>query len=365
MIYPYRKHNTFQHSLNQPMCMYYLIDLYLCFLTYLSTVSVSVNLLPIDQQFYDDQHPVCSTFLAIALARGTSSWTNNVQGWSPALPWLYYANGIDACSDLQFSGRASLRNEFETYVVAVYLLDGTFKGFRPMNTLLTYCGEPAPYSGFGGGTSSSNAFTQFGSGEINHYNCDLATLLTKPQEFYELYLADPRGAGNGLYPAPVRVVNLRNKGSNPNNFQPKGLLCDGGDVLVRRFFLYDIVSGVTASSGAYPQVTKATFVTSLHHHYHHHHHHHHHHHCHSHGHVLTMIPSSSFFTTQILRYAQNISLTLALQPGKPRQYLPPVLTLQFVEAKAPAANSGAGYNAKPYTVYGSFTADMTSFNTGE
>ena len=283
-----------------------------------------------------------------------------MQGWSTALPWLYYANGIDACSDLQFSGRATLRNEYETYVVAVYQLDGTFKGFRPMNTLLTYCGEPAPYSGFGGGTSSSDAFTQFGSGEINHYNCDLATLLAKPQEFYELYLADPRGAGNGLYPAPVRIVNLRNKGSNPNNFQPKGMLCDGGDVLVRRFFLYDIVSGVTASSGAYPQVTKPTLVKFSRHHHHHHHHHHpslpwsctHHH-------------PSSFITTQILRYAQNISLNLALQPGKPHQYLPPVLTLQFVEAQAPAANSGAGYSVRPYTVYGSFTMDMTSFNTGE
>ena len=212
-----------------------------------------------------------------------------MQGWSSALPWLYYANGIDACSDLQFSGRASLRWEYETYVVAVYQLDGTFKGFRPLNTFLTYCGEPAPYSGYGGGTSSSNAYTQFGSGEVNHYKCDLATLLAKPQEFYELYLADPRGAGNALYPAPVRVTNLRSKFVNPNNFQPKGMLCDSGDVLVRRFFLYDIVSGITASSGQYPQVAKPTptprsLITVLHRHRYHHlhlsspsHHRHRHH----------------------------------------------------------------------------------------
>ena len=276
-----------------------------------------------------------------------------MQGWSTALPWLYYANGIDACSDLQFSGRASLRNEYITYVVAVYQLDGTFKGFRPMNTLLTYCGEPAPYSGFGGGTSSSNAYTQFGSGEINKYKCALATLLAKTQEFYELYLADPRGAGNGLYPVPVRVVNLRSKGSNPNNFQPKGMLCDGGDVLVRRFFLYDIASGVTASSGGYPQVTRLSSLSCM-------------------QHLLTTfvlysltIAMHRYILPQILCYAQNISLTVALKPGSPHQYLPPTLTLQFAEAQAPAANSGPGYSVGSYTVYGSYTMDMTAFNTGE
>jgi len=39
------------------------------------------------------------------------------------------------------------------------------------------------------------------------------------QEFYELYLADPRAPGNAFYPAPVRIVNLRAKGTYPNNFQ--------------------------------------------------------------------------------------------------------------------------------------------------
>ena len=155
-----------------------------------------------------------------------------------------------------------------------------------MDTLLTYCGQRMPFSASGGGTSSSNAFTQFGSGEQNTYQCDVITLLTKPQvppepfythpspppppthtahhtprtaqtrafqlsrcvaslphpppprpfcchgapyptppyppsvqEFYELYLADPRAPGNAFYPAPVRIVNLRAKGTYPNNFQ--------------------------------------------------------------------------------------------------------------------------------------------------
>lgn len=50
-----------------------------------------------------------------------------------------------------------------------------------MDTLLTYCGQRMPFSASGGGTSSSNAFTQFGSGEQNTYQCDVITLLTKPQ----------------------------------------------------------------------------------------------------------------------------------------------------------------------------------------
>ena len=69
--------------------------------------------------------------------------------------------------------------------------------------------------------------------------------------------------------------------------QPSGLQCDNGDVLVRRFFLYDVVTGLTAGSGQVPQV---------------------------------------------LRYASQISLSLAVVAGKPRQFLPPVLTLKVRRA---------------------------------
>ena len=78
-------------------------------------------------QFYDDAHPACSAFAAIQTARGTTAFSNNVQGWYNALPWLYYANGVSACSDTAYSGRASLRDDYLTYMVGVYALDGTFK----------------------------------------------------------------------------------------------------------------------------------------------------------------------------------------------------------------------------------------------
>jgi len=78
-------------------------------------------------QFYDDAHPACTAISAIQAARGTSAFTNNVQGWHNALPWLYYANGVSACADTAYSGRASLRYNYLTYMVGVYALDGTFK----------------------------------------------------------------------------------------------------------------------------------------------------------------------------------------------------------------------------------------------
>lgn len=75
----------------------------------------------------------------------------------------------------------------------------------------------------------------------------MAQLVLSEQLFYELFLNDVNA--NLLYPVPVRLVNQRVQGVQVNsNFIPKNSFCDSSDVLVRRFTLYDVVTGVTSAS---------------------------------------------------------------------------------------------------------------------
>ena len=57
-------------------------------------------------------------------------------------------------------------------------------------------------------------------------------------------------------PLPKPVTQLPSPSPHPvthcSGVQPSGLQCDNGDVLVRRFFLYDVVTGLTAGSGQVP-----------------------------------------------------------------------------------------------------------------
>jgi hypothetical protein len=67
-------------------------------------------------------------------------------------------------------------------------------------------------------------------------------LKTTNQYFYELFLYDPNP--KKYHPIPVRIKNLASGNGYPNSQDPY-FLCDNGNVLVRRFFLYDIVSSIT------------------------------------------------------------------------------------------------------------------------
>ena len=91
-----------------------------------------------------------------------------------------------------------------------HALSSHTQGFRPMDTLLTYCGQRMPFSASGGGTSSSNAFTQFGSGEQNTYQCDVITLLTKPQVPPEPFYTPPS-------PPPPLAVAFRSLPHSPTS----------------------------------------------------------------------------------------------------------------------------------------------------
>lgn len=197
-------------------------------------------------QLYDDSTGACKAFDDIVALRGTSGLTNSIVNWGIGMPWLYVANGIAACSDTQFRPKVTLLNYDLKYVVASYTLNGTFNGFSELDTLFTFCAPRAPYTSVGGGSSSSTGWQIFGATEMSSYSCDLDTLATREQLFYELYLFDVTQKSH-LYPVPVRIVGAKRGGIKLNSLYPRSQ-CDASDMLVRRFMLFDMVSGMTSAS---------------------------------------------------------------------------------------------------------------------
>lgn len=127
-----------------------------------------------------------------------------------------------------------------------------------MNTLFSYCSRAAPNSHKGGGSSTSTQWTIFGSTEDLKFSCDLQSLVPSAPSlsddeagatvFYELFLLDT--ATSLLTPVPVRIINAVRDGGRPNGFVTGSgaALCSGGGLHSRRFFLLDVVSGLSEDS---------------------------------------------------------------------------------------------------------------------
>lgn len=263
-------------------------------------------------QLYDDQSTACSTYQSITLGRGIN-YVSNVTNWVTGMPWLYFAGGSSACFATINTQSVTLKNYQLQYVLGTFTMNGTFLGYSSLDSLLSYCSRPGPRSSTGGGANSNSKYQYFADVTLDKYACDLTSLYNKPQRFYELYLV-----GSSFVPVPVRVVNLRTgaTSSKPNKLNPSKNLCDSGDVLVRRFYLFDVVSGLSTGSTGLPVV---------------------------------------------MRYASNIILEVSQVKGGVRNVYPPVLTLQYTEISPPAIGSSAAIAY--YTVEGRFTSNLDSFFT--
>jgi meckelin len=201
-------------------------------------------------QMYDSSSDACDAFISAVEARTTT--INDINNFVKGMPWLYIAGSstsYSTCTSTTFKSRASLNQQALYYLLSTYTMNGTFVGFQRLETVLQYCGENAPRSKKGGGTSSSTGWQYFGASEVSSYSCNLTTLTTKEQYFYELFLYDSKMSS--YHPIPVRIRQLESNNEYPNKQIPT-YLCDDGDVLVRRFFLYDVVSSLSSSSSSKP-----------------------------------------------------------------------------------------------------------------
>ncbi len=192
---------------------------------------------------YDPAMEPCSFFhnvIASANAFDSAFYDTN---WKVGYPWMDYsastATLLSLPDKVQFKvslgSTTTAINSLPLYL-AKWSFDGTYLGFEPLTDQLTLC--PAA-------RTVVDEVRRFGSNINYECNIDLRTLLDKgmtdEQVYYSLWLVD--SAQGGVYvDVPVLIRNMRDLGGGKPNAQDNN---KANWVLVRRFFLFDRLSGIT------------------------------------------------------------------------------------------------------------------------
>lgn len=274
-------------------------------------------------KYYDDASPPCKTFTAIAASR---SKTYDVTNWGKGMPWVYYEAASTPCKDESIQMSMSLTGKVLNYVVATYTLNGTFLGYSDVATFFSYCTMTFPDTAKGGGTSTSTQWTVFGSTEHINFKCNLNSLLRTTQYFYELFLYDDKA--DTLVPIPVRPTNLIRGGGRPNKlYSGREDLCSKGDVNVRRFYLYDIISGITSDS-------------------------------------FTTLTSDGLPVPQIIRYASRIVLDTRIRTDDAQKIYVPILAIEYTEVDSSAFGTDTSPTIGTVTFDGRYSMDTAEYFSG-
>ena len=214
----------------------------------------------------------------------------------------------------------NLKEAVLQYVVSKYSLNGTFLGNEDVSDLFHYCRTSAPTP-----QEVDTSWTVFGNSKILRMRCDLHSLLATSigeQYFYELFLREK--SSGSMFSVPVRIVQLvASTGSSPNVLYPRNL-CENSDVLVRRFFLYDVVSGIDVA-------TQQT-------------------------------------TPKVVRYADHMILAVNIQEDNPERITSPVLTINYKEVStsniaAPSYDASGTYQGQSseYIFQSAYSMDTDKF----
>jgi Meckelin (Transmembrane protein 67) len=130
--------------------------------------------------------------------------------------------------------------------LAKYSLSGEFLGMQDLGASPFYCDDTASALS----PARSTAWLRFGHGTDMRFPCDLASLLQQEQVFYDPYILDTDSGA--LYPIAVLNRSYRAGGAAPNaNTSPS---MEDDDVFTRRFFWFDVASGVSAAGAGAPEV---------------------------------------------------------------------------------------------------------------
>ena len=203
----------------------------------------------------------CQLYEALVTERARQQyWAEAIKpkvGWSLTLPWLYYEDGPrdvlvgnDIATPVTFAPKEGKNHEMK-FVLGAYALDGTWLGFNNATLpLLQLCGSL---------TADAAAYTRFGASYRNSCNIKVGDIFAKFAEtlanarlesrerryqpvFYDLYFQDgTESDGTPRYFAvPLIVENYEDRSNRRVNTED--LMNDG--VLTRRFFLFDLSSGI-------------------------------------------------------------------------------------------------------------------------
>ncbi|KAJ3164138.1 Meckelin [Geranomyces variabilis] len=193
-------------------------------------------------QHYDTTASACVYYLRIIQQRAqlASDTSQTLQ----ALPSLYYSlTGTDpataASQVVDLNAAVTPESGVSTLplVLAAYSLNGTFLGLQEVAAQLQNCAS-SPIDQLTSWLSIAHDYDT--SCAVN-----LSPLLdnSPPIVFYDIYIKD---ASDTLVPIPVRVINYRSGGKQPNaDVDPWDF---STSALFRRFFIVDAVSGIESGS---------------------------------------------------------------------------------------------------------------------
>ena len=189
---------------------------------------------------YDSSNPFCSAYSKIATTR-SSVMSDPYDDQPQGLPWLFYGlinNELPQITQmripsitLDISGAYGVSSL--PFYIGIYMLNGTFVGYRKLSTELELCQQS--YANIGQWTRVGTNYLSTCSLNINNLaSAGYSTYL------YELFLQTSSGS---YYPVPVRITNYRNSRGEQVNSAPSPT--DWSNTkLFRRFFILDVDSGV-------------------------------------------------------------------------------------------------------------------------
>jgi hypothetical protein len=131
------------------------------------------------------------------------------------------------------------------FYLSTTALNGTWLGLAPLDSQLFYCPAgsfKAPLAG----SSEATSWMRYGNSFSDTRRCDLNALLDMEPLFYELFLKD--AATGNLYPVPVLLRDYVDSSGLLTNWN-NDVDDEPTNVFVRRFHLFDPVSGISEGYG--------------------------------------------------------------------------------------------------------------------
>lgn len=202
-------------------------------------------------QLYNLNTEACNLYKALGV--GKISMPDDPD-WKVGVGWIYYGRST---KDVLENGSRNLKVTFSSgeddyistlrFRLAQYKLDGTFLGFIDMTDQLLLC----PHS-----SEDARTYREFGTNTEYNCNIELEPYLTADETiFYDLYMMDSDGK---IIDVPVLIKNYRNE----DDAAPNEESSESGWQLVRRFFIYDNVSGKVGTN-SYKNGNTTTILTYL------------------------------------------------------------------------------------------------------
>eukprot|EP00588_Corethron_pennatum_P036746 CAMPEP_0194348850 /NCGR_PEP_ID=MMETSP0171-20130528/106761_1 /TAXON_ID=218684 /ORGANISM="Corethron pennatum, Strain L29A3" /LENGTH=489 /DNA_ID=CAMNT_0039116233 /DNA_START=1488 /DNA_END=2953 /DNA_ORIENTATION=- len=259
-------------------------------------------------QMYDDLAVSCRQFHEVYQERDGGGYHGKI-GWKRTLPWLIHRETTEDLETDRGIGMAMSFDEELQFKIAAYDLQGNFRGLRDLPAdFFSFCATPNSRTN---NLSRSSLQFRFGKKSVIENSCDLLDIVGSEMLFYDLFVVDTSNSCSGfvaggecLHAVPIAIDNRQNDDGTG----------DDRDAYVRRFFLFDNVSGRTTNG------------------------------------------------LEIIRYAKFIELKVGMRTDAPDQIYPPRLVIRYAERPtAPWIDGGGNGLSVDLTFRTEFAMDTSKY----